>query len=69
MKLVRVKKTGQPVMPMGTVNTGTGEYELCLFPFDTPSRSGQRGVVQPVRKDNLIDERQWPLDYVQALSS
>lgn len=55
--LVRIKKTGQQVIPTGyKVN---GQWDLCLFPFDAPSKRGNLGVVQPVRSENLIDDRQW----------
>lgn len=53
--LVRVKKTGQRVIPVGKQGAN---WVLCLFPFDTVSNRGNRGVVQPVRSENLVDERQ-----------
>lgn len=53
--LVRIKKTGQRVVPIGSSD---GQWTLCLFPFDKVSRKGQLGAIQPVRSENLIDDRQ-----------
>jgi hypothetical protein len=51
----RVKKTKQIVYPIGTID---GKHTLCLFPFKTVSKNGKNGVVQPVRNDNLVKDRE-----------
>lgn len=52
----RVKKTKQIVYPMS--QGGKGSHTLCLFPFDFTSKKGARGVIQPVRNENLIKDRE-----------
>jgi hypothetical protein len=53
--LVRIKKTGQQVLPLGSAD---GEHTLCLFPFDRITNKGKRAHVQSVRTANIVDERQ-----------
>ena len=53
--LVRIKKTGQRVIPVGSAGAN---WTLCLFPFDKVSTNGNLGVIQPVRSENLVDDRQ-----------
>lgn len=55
LDIVRVKKTGQIVYPIGSQDAN---YTLCLFPFKRPSHKGNWGVVQPVKNDNLKKDRE-----------
>jgi len=57
LKTTRIKKTKQRVFPI----ISSGEYTYVLLPFDGISRRGNRGVVQIVRNDNLVDEQGDPL--------
>jgi len=52
MKVTKIKKTGQVVITMG--NSGS-QHTVVLVTFDTITRKGNRGVVQTVRNDNLIE--------------
>lgn len=52
MKITRIKKTKQIVVPVDKV----GEYTWCLFKFENTSNAGNNGVVQLVRNDNLIED-------------
>lgn len=50
----RIKKTKKIVYPMQTGHTHT----LCLFPFGFTSKNGFRGVIQPVKNENLIRDKE-----------
>lgn len=52
MKVTKIKKTGQVVYQLGRVDS---QHQLVLVVFDTITRKGNRGVVQTVRDDNLIE--------------
>lgn len=54
-KITRVKKTGKIVYPIGKADS---MHTLCLFPFEFVSKKGGRGVVQPVKNDNLVTDRE-----------
>lgn len=53
-KITRIKKTGKVVYPVGKADS---MHTFCLFPFGFVSKNGSRGVVQPVKNDNLITDR------------
>lgn len=55
MKITRVKKTNQVVYEIGPKDS---LRTLCLFPFQTPSKKGDRGVIQAVNNSNLIRTRE-----------
>lgn len=52
----RVKKTKQIVYPISAAEDSN--YTLCLFPFKEKSKKGMLGIVQPVRKENLVKDRE-----------
>ena len=52
----RVKKTNQIVYPISS--SEGSKHTMCLFPFAKESKSGMRGVVQPVRNENLKKDRE-----------
>ena len=55
--VTRIKKTRQIVYPVGKA---TSNHTWCLFPFGRVSNKGNQGVVQSVRNDNLVTDReQW----------
>lgn len=53
----RVKKTKQIVYPIGAV-ADNSRYVLCLFPYKEKSKKGLLGVVQPVKTENLMKDRE-----------
>lgn len=44
-------KSGQKVFPL---HKSGNQWTLCLFPYEQTSKKGNRGIVQPVRDENLI---------------
>jgi len=56
LETFRVKKTKQIVYPIGPV--GKGGHTLCLFPLGFTTRAGNRSVIQPVRNENLVKDRE-----------
>ena len=53
--VLRVKKTRQIVYEMGAAGQN---HTLCLFPYDFVTRKGNQGVIQPVRNDNLVKDKE-----------
>lgn len=56
LEVTRIKKTRQIVFPVGT--SDRSGYTEVLFPFGRISKKGNRGVVQNVKNDNLIKDRE-----------
>lgn len=50
----RIKKTNQIVHVIGKADSG---HSFVLFPFNRIAKSGDRGVVQSVRNDNLVEDK------------
>lgn len=54
MEITRIKKTGEIVHKIHKVD---GSRTMVLFPFDSKSNRGKRGVCQPVINENLVTEQ------------
>lgn len=52
--VTRIKKTKEIVWPMGKADSN---HTLCLFKLKNP-KNGKRGVIQSVRNDNLIKDKE-----------
>lgn len=50
--VTRIKKTGEIVRPIGSADS---MHTYCLF--STPNARNRNGVVQTVRNDNLIEDK------------
>lgn len=57
MNVTRMKKTGKIVYEMGKCDNN---HTSVLFPFGRKTRKGKLGVCQPVRNENLKNEKQEP---------
>ena len=55
LDVYRVKKTKEIVFPMGKTDEN---HTLCLFKLPRISKAGNYGVLQPVRNDNLVKDRE-----------
>ena len=55
LDVVRMKKTGQIVYPLGSAGAN---HTLVLLPFKTKSVQGNHGTVMSVRNDNLKKDRE-----------
>lgn len=53
--VTRIKKTRQIVQKVGPADS---MHTWCLFPLDKPSKKGNRAVLQSVKNDNLVTDRE-----------
>ena len=55
LEVHRIKKTKEIVFPIGKADNN---HTLCLFRFKEKSRAGKYGVIQSVRDDNIVKDRE-----------
>ena len=53
--VTRIKKTKQIVYKVGPADS---MHTWCLFPLETPTKKGNRAVLQSVKNDNLVTDRE-----------
>lgn len=56
LEVYRNKKTKQIIHPIGKAETAN--HTMCLFPYGRQAKNGSRGVIQPVRNENIVKDRE-----------